>query len=626
MIYHVAKNGNDKNKGTADAPFLTISRAASVLEERDTVIVHEGVYRETVAPARGARSEHGRITYEAAKGEKVVVTGAEVVGGWVRDGAVWHTAVENSLFGDYNPFAELIDGDWMQKPLDPETGKSLRHTGSVYIGGDGLNEVSAREEMLETEMTWMAAVNDETTEIWANFGARDAANEEVEISVRKTCFCPEKTGVNYITVRGFEFCRVANPWSPPTSGQMGAVNVNWAKGWIIEENTVHSAKTCGICVGKYASVNDQLYNRYHRKAGYVYQMEAVFEALDMGWCRENIGSHIIRNNRIYDCGQNGIVGHMGGAFSEIYGNDISGIGRRHEYYGYEIAGIKLHAALDTQIHHNHIHDCTMGTWLDWQAQGIHLYANLYHHNTSDLWLEVTHGPCLVDNNIFGSKQSLLNAAQGTAYVHNLFLGGIYKYKVLQRSTPYHLPHSTKIKGFSLTYGGDERFYNNIFANTMGEENERYKLGTGTMYEGFSDSMEEYISTVMSKYGKGDVEYYEREEQPVFMAHNYYGDGVSVYERDVTSVKTELATEAVITEEEGGVYLEMTLDEGFDGIKAEVITTEKLGMPRIVEALYENPDGTPIRIAYDMLGAKRGKNPTAGPVEGIRSGKVRVKVR
>ena len=126
MIYHVAKNGSDKNRGTAEAPFLTISHAASVLEECDTVVVHEGVYRETVVPARGARSENYRITYEAAKGEKVIVTGAEVVTGWVREGAVWHTAVENSLFGAYNPYEELIDGDWMQKPLDPETGRSSK--------------------------------------------------------------------------------------------------------------------------------------------------------------------------------------------------------------------------------------------------------------------------------------------------------------------------------------------------------------------------------------------------------------------------------------------------------------------------------------------------------------------
>ena len=625
MIYHVAKNGSNKNAGTYEAPFLTISYAAKLLEEGDTVIVHEGIYRETVSPERGARSEFQRITYEAAEGEKVVIKGSEIVSGWKNEGACYSVKVNNELFGDWNPYAELIDGDWMQKPLDPVTGKSLRHTGCVYINNEALIEVSTTEELESTEMTWLATVKDEETIIYANFGGKDPTSSTVEINVRKTCFCPEKTGVNYITVRGFEIAHTANPWSPPTSGQVGAINVNWAKGWIIEENTVHDAKTCGICVGKYASVNDQLYNRYHRKAGYVYQMEAVFEAIEKGWCKENIGSHIIRNNTIYDCGQNGIVGHMGGAFSEIYGNDIYGIGRRHEYYGYEIAGIKLHAALDTQIHHNHIHDCTMGTWLDWQAQGIRLHSNLYHHNNSDLWLEVTHGPCLIDNNIFGSKQSLLNAAQGTAYVHNIFMGGIYKYDVLQRSTPYHFPHTTAIKGFSLTYSGDDRFYNNIFANTMGEENERYKLGTGN-YEGSPDSLEEYIETVMTKHGKGDVEYYTREKQPVFMAHNYYGDGVSAYERDTTSVKTELATDANIVEEDGAVYLEMTLAKEFADIEAEIITTEKLGMPRISEAMFENPDGTHIRISRDMFGTLRSKIPTVGPIEGLGAGKVKIKLK
>lgn len=51
----------------------------------------------------------------------------------------------------------------------------------------------------------------------------------------------------------------------------------------------------------------------------------------MGWSRETVGSHIIRNNIIYDCGQNAIVGNMGGAFSEIYGNHIYNIGNKHEF-------------------------------------------------------------------------------------------------------------------------------------------------------------------------------------------------------------------------------------------------------------------------------------------------------
>ena len=34
--------------------------------------------------------------------------------------------------------------------------------------------------------------------------------------------------------------------------------------------------------------------------------------------------------------------------------------------------------------------------------------------------------------------------------------------MLDRSTPYHVPHSTLVAGFAPVYGGDDRFYNNIF--------------------------------------------------------------------------------------------------------------------------------------------------------------------
>ncbi len=83
---------------------------------------------------------------------------------------------------------------------------------------------------------------------------------------------------------------------------------------------------------------------------------------------------------------------------------------------------------------------------------------------------------------------------------------------------------------------------------------------------------------------------------------------------------------MITTENGGVFLEITLAEGFADIETEIITTEKLGMPRIVEALYENPDGTHIRISHDMLGTLRSKKPTAGPIEGLGTGRVKVKLR
>lgn len=60
-------------------PLLTILAAANLAQAGDVIIVHEGIYREEVTPPRGGVSDEKRIVYQAAEGEKVVITGSEVV-------------------------------------------------------------------------------------------------------------------------------------------------------------------------------------------------------------------------------------------------------------------------------------------------------------------------------------------------------------------------------------------------------------------------------------------------------------------------------------------------------------------------------------------------------------------
>ena len=612
--YHVAKYGNDHNTGTKENPFLTISRAAKLADEGDTVVVHEGVYRECVSPEHGAKSELGRITYTAAPGERAVIKGSEIVEGWKKADGIWSVSVSNTLFGDFNPYADVLDGDWLVRPLD-----FPRHTGTVYIGGEALLEASHAEELREKDLTWYAEVYEDDTRIYVHADGCDLGRETVEINVRQRCFFPEKTGLNYITVKGFEMAHAATPWAPPTAHQIGMLGVHWSKGWIIEDNILHDSRCCAVSVGKELSTGHHVYTKYHRKPGYNYQYEAMLAGFRMGWSKETVGSHIIRNNKIYNCGQNGIVGHMGGSYSEIYGNEIFHIADKGEFWGHEVGAIKLHALIDTQIHHNHIHDCLMGIWLDWQAQGARLSCNILYRNGIDMKWEVTHGPHLADNNIFGSEQNFQNAAQGGAYVHNLFLGGMFRYAILDRSTPYHLPHSTEMMGCSLVISGDDRYYNNIFLNTQEAPNRKFRVGL-SMYDGAPDSLQEYIDTVWTRFGKSDATEFNQVKQPVYTAHNYYGDGVPPYERDVTSVKTETPSRArIVTEENGDVYLEMFLDDAFASLSAERVDTARLDMPRIVEAPYENPDGSPITIDGDLFGNPRGEHPTAGPIESVRAG-------
>lgn len=634
--YHVAKNGADQAEGTKQDPFLTINQAASVAVAGDTIIVHEGVYREWVKPKNAGLSEYRRITYQAAEGEKVVIKGSERVQEWERvEGTVWKVIIPNALFGDYNPYLEEIYGDWVV--YNPG-----RHLGDVYLNGMSFYEATALEELHnpevrteildhwtqtivpvvnpeQTKYLWFAEVDESHTTIYANFHEANPNEELVEINVRKACFYPEQTGVNYITVRGFEMCQAATPWTPPTADQPGLIGAHWSKGWIIEDNIIHDSKCSAISIGKEVSTGDNYRTKRKDKPGYQYQLESVFQAKQVGWSKEKIGSHIIRNNTIYDCGQNGVVGHLGCVFSEIYNNHIYNIGIKREFYGHEIGGIKLHAAIDVQIHNNRIHDCSLGTWLDWQTQGTRVSRNLYYRNSRDLFVEVSSGPYLVDHNILTADYALDNHAQGGAYVNNLIRGKMEHRKMLDRATPYHVPHSTEIAGVAVTYGGDDRFFNNLFIGDDSLE----QVGTAH-FNGYTTSLEEYIKTIHE--GGGDHHEFNKVEQPVYINHNAYFKGAEAFERENEKLEaTNFNPNLEIVEEGNEVYLSLELPEEFATFLGEIHSTKTLERVRIVDAEFENPDGSEVVLDTDYLGNQRDAQSVIGPIGKLQAGKNYLKV-
>src|SRR3954464_13189372 len=420
---HVATTGSDTGDGSEASPFRTINRAAALGQPGDTGVVHGGEYREWVVPRHGGLSDRRRITYEPAAGEHVVIKGSEGLTGWgPAGGTVWQAAVPNGFFGHFNPFAEEVEGDWI---VYAEKASPRKHLGDVYLNGRSFYEVLSRDDVadppLRTEVlddwtgtpdrvrdpeqtrhVWYAEVGEEETTIWANFQGADPNRDVVEINVRRSVFYPIEHHVDFITVRGFELAHAASPWTPPTADQPGLIGPNWAKGWIIEDNVIHDAKCSAVSLGKEASTGHNEATQRKDKPGYQYQLESVFAARQIGWDREHVGSHIVRRNAIHDCGQNGIVGHLGCVCSTIEDNHIYNIALKREFYGYEIAGIKLHAAIDVVIRHNRIHDCTLGTWLDWQTQGTRVARNLFYANTRDLFVEVSHGSAVVDHNVLAS--------------------------------------------------------------------------------------------------------------------------------------------------------------------------------------------------------------------------------
>jgi len=652
---HVATNGADTADGSAGYPFRTISRAAELAQPGDTVTVHGGEYREWVRPRRGGLSGTRRITYQAASGEHVVIKGSEPVTGWEREpggGTVWRASVPNAVFGGWNPFAEEIAGDWLVEPEPP----LRKHLGDVYLNGLSFYEVGTREEVTDpplrtevldhwtdvtdrvrnpaqTRLVWYAEVGENTTTIWANFQGADPNAELVEINVRRSVFFPVEHHVDYITVRGFELAQAACPWAPPTADQPGLIGPNWAKGWIIEDNVIHDAKCSAVSLGKEASTGDNYASLRGDKPGYQYQLESVFAARQIGWDREHVGSHVVRRNTIFDCGQNGIVGHLGCVFSTIEDNHIYNIAVKREFFGHEIAGIKLHAAIDVEIRRNRIHDCSLGIWLDWQTQGTRVSRNLCYRNNRDLFVEVSHGPYLVDHNVLASRASLESFSQGGAFVHNLFCGTVRLEPVMDRATPYHRPHSTQVAGYAVIYGGDDRYIGNVFLG--GDADEAYgpaafgdaPAGYGTAgYDGHPATLEEYLARVAVQPG-GDHRRFPGVKQPAYLRDNVYGPGARAFTGEASAVTLTQEVSFEVADEGDEVYLQARLPDAFGGVRLDVVTGADLPRVRFADADFEERDGGPAVIDVDLLGERKepDRDYPAGPIASLGSGTSRIRM-
>ena len=131
---HVSTKGRMQASGSMDDPLSSINQAAYVAQPGDTVIVHEGTYREYVRPPRGGTAENNRITYRAAAGEKVILKGSERITTWQREGdGVWKVQLPYDFFGDYNPYYLKLTGGWLNY------GK-WHHRGDVYLNEEAFYE------------------------------------------------------------------------------------------------------------------------------------------------------------------------------------------------------------------------------------------------------------------------------------------------------------------------------------------------------------------------------------------------------------------------------------------------------------------------------------------------------
>ena len=627
--YHVAKHGNDNNLGTVESPFLTISKAAKIALPGSVITVHEGTYRERIAPSHGGLSTTKPIIYQAAKGEDVWIKGSEIIKQWKKfKGNVWMVKIDNKFFGDFNPYVEIVQGDWLLNTYGMD-----HHLGEVYLNGDSLYEVGKLSDVSDenplgrtndkdgSRYKWFCKTENGFTTIYANFMGLNPNDELVEINVRAAVFFPKKTGINFITVRGFNMAHAATQWSPPTAEQVGLIGPYWSKGWIIEDNLITDSKCTGISIGKERASGHNEWTNLKVKHGTQRERDVVFKALKLGWSFETIGSHIIRNNTIKNCEQTGISGHLGGIGSQIYNNHIYNIHIKKQFFGYETGGIKLHAPIDVIIKNNLIHDNYRGIWLDWQSQGTRVSGNIFYNNEKeDLFNEVNHGPMVVDNNIMLSEISILNASQGTAYAHNLITGKIIIRKVSNRYTPYHFSHSTSVKGLMTILTGDDRYYNNIL--TSNHQTKPYKGPASDKIHNGLDAYDGYPLSSDYWYKGKRPDDFAKHKLPVYINSNLYFNKAKPFDRELDNFENrEFVPKISIEKKKNSFYLNFEIDDSFKKVKTSLVNTNILGTAFQSEAAFENKDASPIVLDTDILNNKRNVlNPIVGPFEKIKKGK------
>jgi hypothetical protein len=432
-VYHVSCEhpaaSDEEGLGTEERPFATLGRAAQVLQPGEKVIVHQGVYRECVRPARGGTGPEHMIAYEAAHGEEVRILGSErwtptfaPSEGWNLGAlppgvTVWMADLPAEWFVGYNPFiARNLSSEYTTFTTDwttEETHRLMLRRGTIYAEGSPWNgapleQVFRPQELAEKDGCFW--VQDPGLRIhlrlWDDADPKDVA---LEVTTREQIFAPLREGLGYIRVSGFTFEYAADGVPVP---QRAMVSATRGHHWIIEDNEIRWANACGIDVGN---------ETWHRSIPSV--------------PAEASGHHIIRRNHVADCGVCGIAAVGNNAHTLVEDNVVERIGGMNVERIWETGGLKFHTCDSVLIRRNTFrHIChAPGVWLDYLNRNSRITDNVFADITSihsAVYIEVSHALNLVDHNLLWDIRGVgrprsgqgINVDSGEQCVvaHNLF--------------------------------------------------------------------------------------------------------------------------------------------------------------------------------------------------------------
>jgi hypothetical protein len=132
--WYVATTGLDVNPGTLALPFRTIQKAALLAQPGDTVFIRQGVYRETITPARSGASG-APITFTSYNGEAVTISGADPIpaSAWTAYNSTIYRANMPWTLGDGNQV--FVDGAMMNEARFPNSSLDVSHPTKLSVTG-----------------------------------------------------------------------------------------------------------------------------------------------------------------------------------------------------------------------------------------------------------------------------------------------------------------------------------------------------------------------------------------------------------------------------------------------------------------------------------------------------------
>ena len=361
-------NASDNNEGTQERPFLTISKAAEVLQPGERVVINSGVYREQVRPGRGGSAADKLISYEAAPGANVIVKGSVPAfkENWQKSSgyrvgrartpegqpAIYQYDLEGIDFKGYNPFglSNLIHDDRSYFPWDNGQAQIKPHflrRGMIFADGSKMKQVESYSDLASNEDAFWVEEDGLIVHLRLR-GNDNPAEHDVEFVIREHVFAPKDRFLGYIRIKGITFEQGASGFPIP---QKGLVSTNRGNHWIIEDCVIRYANSTGLDIGGETWIADS---------------PAI-----------PVGSTIIRRTHIADAGVCGISG-LNAVNTLIESCLIEKIGWQNVERTWESAGIKIHGTRNNVIANCVIRNISYapGIWFDYECNNSRITNNL----------------------------------------------------------------------------------------------------------------------------------------------------------------------------------------------------------------------------------------------------------